>query len=133
MNNRFRQGSNAGWKNTGLWRTTTMVLSPPPREKAVGVGEIEGPGVTNLGEAVTNLGEAVTNFGEVIEKFERAPCARTSLPPIAKIAAARATRTSVRRITANMTVIRPPHRWCTMQTIHIIAHEGGVGEARLCQ
>jgi hypothetical protein len=95
MNNRFWQGSNTGRKNTGLWRTTTMVLSPTPREKAVRAGEIEGPGVTNFGEAVTNL-------GEVIEKFERAPSARTSLPPIAKIAAARARRASVRRIAGNM-------------------------------
>jgi hypothetical protein len=102
--------SNAGRKKRGLWRTTTMTRSPLPREKAVGRGSIEGPGVTNLGVVVTK-------FGKVIEKFERAPCARTSLAPIARIAAARALRASV-RIVANMIANPSNAPRCITQTTY---------------
>jgi hypothetical protein len=92
-NNRRPHPSNAGRKNTGLSRTITITLSARlGREKAAARGKVEKPGVTNVLRPKP--------FGEVIAKFER--CARTSLPPIATIAAARARRTSIRRIAANM-------------------------------
>jgi hypothetical protein len=101
MNNRRPQPSNAGRKNTGLSITITL-SAPMPREKVVAGGEFKKPCVVNAVRPKP--------FGEVLEKFERAPCARTSLPPIAKIAVARARRTSIRRIAINMIAIRPPHQ-----------------------
>jgi hypothetical protein len=123
MNNRRPQPSNAGRKNTGLSTTTITLSTLLPREKVVAGGEFKKPCVVNAVRPKP--------FGKVIEKFERVPCARTSLPPIAKIAVARARRISIRRIAANMIAIRPPHNECIMQTIHIIAHEDGVGEVEL--
>jgi ABC-type transporter Mla subunit MlaD len=157
MNNRLPQ-SNAGRRNTGLSRTTTITLSALlPREKVAARGKVEKPcvtnlgeavtnlgedvtnlgevvtnlgeavtnlgevvtnlgeAVTNLGEAVTNLGEDVTNLGEVVEKLERAPCARTSLAPIDRIAAARALWASV-RIAADMIANPSNAPRCTTQT-----------------
>jgi hypothetical protein len=108
--------------NTGLSRSTTINLSTLlPRKKVAARGKVEKRCVTNFGEVVTNLGEVVTNLGEVVEKFERAPCARTSLAPIARIAPARALRASV-GIVVNMIANPPNAPRCTTQTTSYYYH-----------